>query len=169
MKGVVFLVVGVILLVTAGIVFAALGGGNVGVSVNGVRLSAASAQQTMQVVRYAVSGFLGVLGVLFALGGMVAMGRSSATRKRQLQIIQTGVEAEGTVTFVDRNFRILVNRTPIYSIVEYTYQDRSGRSHTRRVDQVPSDLVIRKQIQVGSKIPVKFAAENPQESVMVLA
>lgn len=169
MKGTVLLIVGVVLMGVAGIVFAALGSGPVNVKVQGVRVDPDSAQNVVHLVRYAVSGFLGLLGGLFVLSGLVARGRSSSRAKRQRRILETGIDAEGTVTFVDRNYTILVNRTPVYSIVEYTYQDRAGTAHTRRVDQVASEIVIRKQIQVGSKISVKYAPENPAESVMLLA
>jgi hypothetical protein len=61
-----------------------------------------------------------------------------------------------------------VNQTPIYSIVEYTYEDKYGKRHTRRIDRVDSKMVVRKQIQVGTRIPVKYAKEDPSKSVMVL-
>jgi hypothetical protein len=75
----------------------------------------------------------------------------------------------GTVTFVDRNWKILLNKNPIYSIVEYYYKDNLGNQYTRKISNMSSELVIRKQIQVGAKIPVKYLSENPAESVIVIS
>lgn len=74
----------------------------------------------------------------------------------------------GVITFVDRNFAILVNQAPIYSIVEYTYRDSIGYEHTRRIDNAPSEVIIRAQVRVGSTIPIKYAPEDPSMIIMVL-
>jgi hypothetical protein len=115
-----------------------------------------------------VGGGLACLGLFFAFSGIVGTIKQSKRNKLNQQIIQYGVAAQGTVTYVDKNYKFLVNNTPIYSIVEYTYLDSNGITHTRRVSNVNSELVIRQKIQVGSIINIKYSAQNPDESVVVL-
>lgn len=125
-------------------------------------------ETVVTIVRYGVSGLLCGLGAIFSLSGIWGIIRRGKQRTLAARLIQSGIDAEGTVTFVDKNFRILVNQVPIYSIVEYTYRDSNGKEHTRRLENVSSEIVVRKQIQVGGKIPVKYARENPGMSVMIL-
>ncbi len=160
MKGLVFLFVGTILIVVGVIVFQS----DTKVRINGQR---ANAEDSKTAISY-VAGGLGGLGALFVIGGLFSIVNARKQNKRNMYILQNGVDAEGTVAFVDRNYAILVNKNPIYSIVEYTYKDKIGQQHTRRVSTISSEVVIRKQIQVGSKIPIRYAPENPAESVMVL-
>lgn len=138
---------------------------NIGVKINGRRADA----ETANTARYAIGGGLGGLGALLAIGGVVGMVRGSRETKRKQLIMQTGVDGEGTVTFVDKNYALLVNKTPIYSIVEYTYRDGAGKEHTRRITNASSEVVIRKQIQVGGKVPIKYLPQDPSQSVLVLA
>ena len=119
-------------------------------------------------VKYIVLGILGGLGSLLTLAGFISMLRGSQKKQKDNRILTNGVDADATVNFVDKNFSFLVNHTPIYSIVEYSYTDHNGNPHTRRVTNVTSELVIRKQVVVGSKIKIKYSAENPAESVMFL-
>ena len=66
-----------------------------------------------------VAGGIGGLGMLFAIGGIRGRIKGSKQAKENLLIIQTGTSAEGTVTFVDKNYSFLVNQRPVYSIIEY--------------------------------------------------
>jgi len=160
------LLIGAILIGTAVIVYIAIG--NAGPEgIDGLP-SGMDPEKVVRIVQYGVSGLVGGLGALFFLGGLKGLATNAKQRKLAARLMRTGLDAEGTVTFVDKNWAIKVNQRPIYSIVEYTYQDSSGTEHTRRVDKLNSELVIRKQIQVGSKIPVKYAPEDPSKSVMVL-
>jgi len=111
---------------------------------------------------------LGGLGAIFTLMGIVGFIGEQKKTKRKKYILQNGIDAEGTVTFIDRNYAFLVNKTPIYSIIEYTYKDPSGANHTRKITNFSTQIAIRKQIQVGSKIAIRYLAENPDESVIVL-
>ncbi len=159
MKAIVFLVTGVILMAVGLLVSQQHGG----VSINGSEADPATAQ----IAIYAMGGGLGGLGAIFTLGGLISLAFGSRQAKRNQYIMQTGVDAVGTVTFMDKNYSLLVNNAPAYSILEYTYQDGDGRQHTRRIDNVDSELVIRRQIQVGARVAIKYSAENPGESVII--
>ena len=159
MVGRVFLFVGLIL-IAVGVYIAQ---SNIAVRINKQRADA----ETAATARYAIGGGLGGLGLLFALGGVRSMVRGGKEMKRRQHIMQTGVPAEGTITFVDKNYRVLVNKQPIYSIVEYTYADSTGKQHKRRTDNAPSDAVIRMGLAVGGKVAIKYSAENPAESLIV--
>lgn len=165
MKHKLFLFVGIILLAVGILVYYMIGQGNMNITVNGVRDNSSS---TRTILQLSIGGFLGGLGLLFIVGGMRAKSRHAKQQKQIAHIMQTGIATEAKVLFVDKNYAILMNKKPIYSIVEYTYQDNTGRQHTRRVETLPSDMVIRKQIQVGGMIPIKYAIEDSSQSVMVL-
>jgi hypothetical protein len=161
MVGRVFLFVGLIL-IAVGVYVAQ---SDIGVTINKRRADA----ETAATARYAIGGGVGGLGLLFALGGVRSMVRGSRSAKRNREIMQTGVAAEATITFVDKNYRVLVNKQPIYSIVEYTYLDRAGQPHKRRTENAPSDAVIRMGLAVGGKVAIKYSAQNPADSLIVVA
>jgi hypothetical protein len=158
MKVIVF--VGIILIAVGAFIFQS----DIKVKIN---RQVANAEDSKTARNY-VGGGLIAFGSLFVLGGFARLVRGNKQQKRNLYILQNGIEAQGTVTFVDRNWSVLVNKNPIYSIVEYTFPDKNGNQHTRKISNISSEIVIRKQIQVGSKIPIKYASENPGESVMVV-
>lgn len=161
MKGKIFIFVGIILIVTGVIVSQS----NTRVRIN---KQIANAEESKNARNY-IGGGVGGLGLIFAIVGLIGVVRGSKQNKRNQYIVQNGIDAQGTVTFVDKNYTMLVNNNPIYSIVEYTYQDKTGNQHTRRINNFNSEIVIRKQIKVGSNIPVKYSAENPGESVIILS
>ena len=95
--------------------------------------------------------------------------KSTRRKKSKAALISaTGVLAEATVTFVDRNYRILVNEQPVYSIVEYKFLDTSGTERVFRAETVDAETVIRNQIQVGSTLNVKYLADDPSENILML-
>lgn len=157
--------VGIILAIVGAIVYYTIGQGNASIVVNGVRDNSA---ETRTIVQYSIGGGLAGLGLLFIVIGLIGRGRAAKHQKQINHILQTGIAAEGTVTFVDRNYSILVNKRPVYSILEYTYQDLTGNQHTRRIDTMPSDYVIRKNIQVGAKVAIKYANEDSSKSAILL-
>ena len=59
-----------------------------------------------------------------------------------------------------------MNNRPIYSIVEYKYQDEFGNEYVNRVENVKTDEVIRNKVEVGSTIRIKYLPEDPGQSVM---
>ncbi len=164
MKGFVALFVGVVLLAVAVVVYVVIDPGTMQVQTH----LDIDPETTVNTVRWGVSGFLGLLGLLFLLVGIKAAIRGASDKKRMLRIMQTGIESEGTVTYFDRNFSILVQQNPIYAIIEYTWQDDRGRTHMRRVETFPAELAIRNQVQVGVKIRIKVDRDDPSQSVIVI-
>ncbi|MDD3859332.1 MAG: hypothetical protein PHW83_03980 [Bacteroidales bacterium] len=160
MFGRIFLFIGFILIGTGVIVTQS----NARVKINN---RFASEEQGNKVKNY-IGGGLAGLGLIFSIAGVAGIVSTSKKNKRGKHIMQNGIDAQGTITFVDKNWKLLVNHKPIYSIVEYTYLDSNGQSHSRRISNLNSDLVIRKQLQVGGTIPIKYLAENPGESVIIL-
>jgi len=101
------------------------------------------------------------------LAALRRFGGSKKDQEKKIYIAQNGVETTATVTFVDKNFRLLVNQTPIYSIVEYKYQDNMGREHVRRIDNINSELVVRNKIEVNNTIKIRYLQEDPSQSVIM--
>lgn len=117
--------------------------------------------------QYGMGGLFAGIGVIMALGGVLGIARGSQKAKLAAQIAQVGTETEGTVTFVDRNYSLLVNNQPIYSIVEYTYKDGFGNEHTNRIENVSTEHVIRNKIEVGGKVRIKYLPGDPSKSGMI--
>lgn len=164
MRSIVFLITGIILMATGAFAYFLIGKIWGGVPTEGLP---ASLDGLGNILRYGVGGFVGGLGALFSLGGLIGLARGSTQGKQQGHIMQNGVDAQASVTFVDKNYSIQVNRRPIYSIVEYTYVDSSGIEHTARFDKIKSEQVIRSRIQVGATIAIKYSSDNPAQSVIV--
>ena len=160
----VFLFVGFVLLATTVLLWYTLDSATI--EINGQITTDTS---TIAMVKNYLCGGLGLLGGFFFLIGLRGMMRESQQAKRNLYILQNGIETQGTVIFVDKNYSMLVNNKPIYSIVEYNYKDRVGKQYTRRINNINSDLVIRMNIQVGGTINVKYLGESPGESIMLTA
>lgn len=124
--------------------------------------------QMENIFQIAFPGIFGCIGGLMTLFGLLGLVRGSKQAKLADHIAQIGTETEANVTFVDRNYRMLVNNRPIYSIVEYTYQDGMGNEFVNRVETVSTDTVIRNNIEVGSKIKIKYLPEDPGKSVALI-
>lgn len=114
----------------------------------------------------------GGLGLIFmVIGGiMFVRGRVLAKKNKALaeKIFAMGVPTEATVTFVDKNYGLLVNNKPIYSIVEFKFRDGSGAERVGRKNNVSSDLVIRLRLEVGAKVQIKYLNENPDQNILML-
>ena len=106
-----------------------------------------------------------VIGLFLLITGII---RAKAKRQKAMDIFQRGTLTKGTVTFVDKNYGLLVNNKPIFSIVEFTFQDTGGKTYTSRKDNVSSDLVIRDRIAVGSPYALKYLPENPGSNILLL-
>jgi hypothetical protein len=114
----------------------------------------------------------GGLGLIFMVIGaiMVVRSRIKAKKNQALaeKIFAMGVPVEATVTFFDKNYGLLVNNKPIYSIVEFKFRDGSGTERVGRKNNVSSDLAIRLKLEVGSKVQVKYMNENPDQNILIL-
>lgn len=159
-----FIFLGLILMAVGVIVFISVGSSIETATVN----SPFDRQTTGNIVQYGVGGFLGLLGLFFLIIGMRMGAKVAKQEKLNQHILQTGIQSEGTVTFVDKNYSVLINKNPIYSIVEYTYSDNSGNKHMNRINYVSSEQVIRRQIVVGSKIAIKYSGEDAAKSIIIL-
>jgi hypothetical protein len=114
----------------------------------------------------------GGLGLIFMIIGAVMLigGRAKAKKNKALaeKIFAMGVPTEATITFVDKNYGLLVNNKPIYSIVEFKFRDGGGAERIGRKNNVSSDLVIRLKLEVGSKVPIKYMNEDPGQNILIL-
>jgi hypothetical protein len=119
-------------------------------------------------LQYGMGGVFAGIGAIMTLGGLIGVVRGAKRSRLAGHIAQTGVETDATVTFVDKNYSMLVNNRPVYSIVEYTYQDELGNEYANRVENVNTDTVIRNKVEVGSKIRIKYLPAEPGQSVMIL-
>jgi len=155
MKSRIFLFVGIILIGVGLIVFFSLNGAKMNVHGPGYQpVSAETEQLANMIVRYGVPGLLGGLGLIFLIAGFAGMGKDSNQNKMMKAALQYGTETEGTITFVDKNYTLLVNK--------------NGTEHVRKIDNFSSEFVIRYNIQVGNKIKVKYLPNDPSQSVMLL-
>lgn len=114
----------------------------------------------------------GGLGLIFMIIGAILFfrGRALAKKNKVLaeKIFAMGVPAEATVSFVDKNYGLLVNNKPIYSIVEFKFRDGSGGERVGRKNNVSSDLVIRLKLEVGAKVQIKYLNEDPDQNILIL-
>ena len=136
-------------------------------------LSEGKSTMGMEALIIAVPGFvLLVVGLGLYIAGSIGdreLMRKIAEKARFTEeIAASGIPVRARVTFVDKNYSLLVNQKPVYSIVEYTYEDHLGRPHIGRKTNVDSDLVIRAQLAVGSEVDVKYLASIPDESVLLI-
>lgn len=170
MKSKVLMFAGIILIGVAAIVFFSVRGANLNFrSPNHQPASAETAQIGTSIVKYGVPGLLGGLGLIIMIAGLAGNAKNAQKMKMMNHILQTGLDAEGTVTFVDKNFSILINRQPIYSIVEYKFKDNNGKEYVRRFDNVSSEMVIRNKIEVGGKLKIKYLQTDPNQNVMLFS
>jgi len=114
------------------------------------------------IICWATGGGLTLWGALLLMQG-------GARRGDLQQIAAAGIETGAVITYVDRNYSLLLNNRPIYSIVEYRYRDGMGREFVNRADNVKTDLVIRNNWQVGSPIKVRYLPANPTKSGIMFA
>ncbi len=105
------------------------------------------------------------IGTFLVIFGLV---RSRKKKDAVEDLVKYGVGAKARVTFVDKNFRLLVNQAPIYSIVEFEFRDDKGNLFTGRKDNVNSELVIRNKIEVGSEVDIKYMPGDPSINGLLL-
>jgi len=161
MKGMILLIVGVILIGAGALAYFTIDTALEGVDTESIPFD-------FSFLRYGVGGLVGGIGLILAICGLVGISRGLKKAKEDSLIIQTGTDADAVVTFVDKNYTLLVNNRPIYSIVEYSYLDKYGDRHTNRIETLNSEQVIRNQIQVGATIAIKYSTEDPAKSTIVM-
>ena len=110
-------------------------------------------------------GVMIVIGAILWLTGNV---KGKETQALAMKIFKEGRLTRGKVTFVDKNYSLLVNEKPIYSIVEVVFNDEMGREHVSRKENIESDLVIRSQVVIGSEIDMKYLREDPTKNVFLI-
>ncbi len=160
MVGIILIIMGVIF-IAAGI-FAGGAISGIGSSVSGSGVDVSGITGGASSIFTIAFGGVGLLLVVF---GSISLFRSRKASAMHQQIMATGMDAQGQVTYVDRNYRVLINNAPIYSIVEYTYQV-GGMQYANRIDKVSTESVVRAGIQVGSTIPIKYLPEDPSKSTI---
>jgi len=119
-------------------------------------------------LQYGMGGLFAGIGAILTLSGLIGAIRGAKRSKLDSHIAQTGVERGATVTFVDRNYALLVNNRPVYSIVEYSYQDELGNEYANRIENISTDYVIRNKVEVGKRIRIKYLPAEPAQSVIAV-
>lgn len=128
----------------------------------------ASEVQSMMVMRYIMAGSFGGVGLLSFIPGVFAFrkGRKEASYRREA--LENGVDSTGKITYLSPNYSFTINDRPVYTIIEYTYEDSLGYEFTDRINNANSEKVIRAGWQVGSEIPIKYLSNEPEKSAIVL-
>ena len=160
MRSIIFLIMGLIFIGTGVFVYFVIGTGFADMP------SMFGEMQTL--LQYGMGGLFAGIGAIMTLGGLIGAIREAKRSKLASHIAQTGVETGAIVTFVDRNFAMLVNNRPIYSIVEYTYQDELGNEYANRIENISTDYVIRNKVEVGKRIRIKYLPAEPAQSVIAV-
>jgi len=158
---------GIILLIM-GVVF--IGAGLLSGNVIGSMMKSAPemAQESIRMAQNIFTySFVGI-GALMSFFGVISLVRGGRSSKMTKKILQEGVEGQGTITFVDRNYQVRINGRPIYSIIEYAYKDSMGNQYANRIDDANTEFVIRAGWQVGVQIPIKYLSEDPQKSAIIM-
>ena len=165
MKALIFLVTGLITVGVGFVVFFATNNAGTASATSAAASVGIDLGLTMllpSIICWAVGGLLLLLGVFGLLGGM-------ARNTELKEIAAGGVQANARITFLDRNYTLLLNNRPVYSIVEYVFRDNMGREIVRRADNIKTDQVIRAGWQVGSMIQVRYLPQNPYKSGIMFA
>jgi hypothetical protein len=108
-----------------------------------------------------------IIGGLLILWAVVLLFMGKARQKELKEIAASGIDTAGIITFLDRNYAVLINNRPVYSIVEYRFRDNHGREWANRAGNIDTELVIRTGWQVGSPIRVRYMPSDPTKSAIV--
>lgn len=160
MRSIIFLIMGLIFIGTGVFVYFVIGTAFADMP------SMFGEMQTL--LQYGMGGLFAGIGAILTLSGLIGAIRGAKRSKLDSHIAQTGVERGATVTFVDRNYALLVNNRPVYSIVEYSYQDELGNEYANRIENISTDYVIRNKVEVGKRIRIKYLPAEPAQSVIAV-
>jgi hypothetical protein len=125
----------------------------------------ASMQLMPQLALAGVGFAIWLVGVIFTVCGLIGGKKKKVLDKK---ISDTGLNAEATITFLEKNYAVLVKKKPIYSFVEFSFRDRGGTVHTGCKSNVSSDLAVRLMLKVGSKVQIKYLKKDPGQNVLIL-
>lgn len=109
--------------------------------------------------------------VIMGIGITLSIREKRLARKNQalaMDLMTNGMPAKARITFVDKNYSVLFNQKPVYSIVEYTFSDHTGRQYICKKDTVDSDSVIRSQIRVGDEVDLKYSPLDPNLNMLLV-
>ena len=115
------------------------------------------------------SGLPGIMGIIFFIAGFKHRSRDLREKKLREHILLTGISAKAKITYIDKNWTIRINKRYIYSIVEYTYKDKVGKEYTMRFNNISSELAVRKGLQVGGSLPIKYDSMDASKSAIDLS
>lgn len=160
MAGIILLIMGVIF-IAAGIFAGQVIGSMMGTAPDVAQEAMGMSQNLFTYI------FVGV-GALMSFFGVISLFRGGRRSQMTKKVLQEGTAGQGQITFIDRNYSVQINNRPVYSIVEYTYQDGMGNQYVNRVTDANTEFVIRAGWQVGTTIPIKYLSDNPQQSALVM-
>ncbi|OHD62159.1 MAG: hypothetical protein A2014_03605 [Spirochaetes bacterium GWF1_49_6] len=167
---IVFVVNGVIFLVLGILVYFHAENGSAALQGTNIQNNPAVAEQMTRIgIQYGVSILFFVISSVLLVLSVIGLIKKLNKSRLAKRILQTGIETDALVTYVDRNFSILINKQPVYSIVEYRYRDNDGNKYTERLDRVSSEMVVRSNIEVGCTIRIKYLQEDHAKSEPVLS
>ena len=167
---IVFVVNGVIFLVLGILVYFHAENGSAALQGTNIQNNPSIAEQTTRIgIQYGVSILFIVIGSVLLILSLIGLIKKLNKSRLAKRILQTGIETDALVTYVDRNFSILINNQPVYSIVEYEYRDNEGNEYTDRKDRVPSETVVRSNIETGCTIRIKYLQEDHSKSEPVIS
>jgi Na+/melibiose symporter-like transporter len=106
-----------------------------------------------------------VIGILTTTLTFVRLRRRASMATN---VLETGIDTEGTITFVDRNYGVKVSGRYIYSIIEYKFTDLSNKEYVKKVTEASTEEVIRCKIEVGGTVKVKYLPNDPTQSIIML-
>ena len=113
-----------------------------------------------------------IIGAVFVALGILTTALTFVRLRRKssmaTNVLEAGIETEGTVTFVDRNYGVKVSGSHIYSIVEYKFTDASKKEYVKKVTDASTEEVIRCKIEVGGTVKVKYLSNDPTQSIIIL-
>jgi hypothetical protein len=109
----------------------------------------------------------GSLGLFFLVVAIILRQVFAQRARDKQQIIDGGVDATGVVTFLDRNYSVRMNGRPPYFILEYKYADAFGGEHVATDRWADANQVIRRGLQVGSEIQVRYLPKSPEKIAVV--
>ncbi|HEX2915959.1 MAG TPA: DUF3592 domain-containing protein [Chloroflexia bacterium] len=162
MKAIIYLVVGIITVAVGFIVFFTLNGSGAASAASSVGINLTGTLLIPSITCWAIGGIMVIFGILGLLQGKARQGELQ-------QIAATGVETGGIITFLDRNYSLLINNRPVYSVIEYRYRDGMGREFVKRADNIKTDVVIRSGWQVGSQVRVRYLPQDPTKCGLMFA